>query len=138
MEKPNKKYHWIHECYGNPKRKRRVSPGPYNKWRMRKWCEPSAFYSNGKKTALLKKIHNGKYVVSFKEDQDLILIETFIEAKAWLHEHGYDLVKYPNKKYDASRYVPHQQSFVPRPKIRKVALKTPKHPTEPNSGFIEI
>lgn len=138
MERPYKKYNWIHECDGKPKRKRRVSPGPYNKWRMRKWCEPSAFYSNGEKTALLKKTDNGKYVVSFKEDQELILIETFKEAITWLYEHGYDLVKYPNKKYDASRYVPHQQSFVPRPKIRKVALKTPERPTEPNIEISEV
>ena len=88
---------------------------------MRKWCELSAFYSNGGKTALLKKIDNGKYVVSFKEDRNLILIETYKEAIIWLYDHGYDLVKSPKKKYDASRHVPHQQSFVPKPKNTNVS-----------------
>ena len=137
MEKPYKKHNWINECYGEPERKRRVCPGPMNKWRMRKLCVQTAIYYDGRKFALLQRSDAQQYEVSITNDPPFVF-RTLGEAIRWLGRCGYEFVKYPNHKYDASRYVPHQQSFVPRPEIRKVALKTPEHPTEPNIEIFEV
>ena len=137
MQKPYKKHNWLNECHGEPKRKRRVCPGPYNKWRMRKWCVQTAIYYDGRKFALLQRSCAQQYEVSIPNDPPFVF-RTSREAIRWLERGGYELVRSPNEKYDASRHVPHQQSFVPRPEIRKVALKTPEHPTEPNIEIFEV
>jgi hypothetical protein len=137
MKRPYKKYNWIHECDGKPERKRRIDPGDMNKWRMRKWCVQTEIYYDGRKFALLQRSDAQQYEVSITNDPPFVF-RTLREAIRWLGRGGYELFVSPYEKYDASRYVPHQQSFVPRPEIRKVALKTPEHPPEPNSGIIEI